>query len=93
MNVLEIMGFILLLTTISLVIMGVERAQSGKGSVIVAILTIASFVGSVACAYIGARQEEKIPTIIEYDMSKCDVSYKFVTENGKTDTILIIKQM
>lgn len=92
MSTLEIIGLISFALAIIFLIIFVNYTdgKSFKTYICVAFLII-SLLSSFICMAISARQKEKTKGV-EYKLEKYNVSYKYIVEEDKIDTILVIKR-
>lgn len=92
MSILEIIGLISFALAIIFLIILINYTD-GKGVkkfICIMFITV-SLVSSIVCVAISARQKEKTKGV-EYKLEKYNVSYKYIVEEDKTDTILVIKR-
>lgn len=92
MSILEIIALISFAFAIIFLIILINYTN-GKSvkTFIYVMFIIMSFLSSVVCTAINARQKEKTKGV-EYKLEKYNVSYKYIVEEDKIDTILVIKR-
>ena len=92
MSILEIIALISFALAIIFLIILINYTD-GKGvkTFIYVMFIIISLLSSIVCVAISARQKEKTKGV-EYKLEKYNVSYKYIVEEDKTDTILVIKR-
>lgn len=92
MSILGIIGLISFTLTMIFLIILINYTDGSRVKTFICVtFIIISLLSSVVCTAIAAHQREKTKGV-EYKLEKYNVSYKYIVEEDKTDTILVIKR-
>lgn len=91
MSILEISGIISFALAVIFYFIIIINYKNGSGvRIFLCVMFTISLLSAIICVAIAIRQNEKNKGI-EYTLEKYNVSYKYIVEEDKTDTILVIK--